>query len=170
VEQTTYLDPRHQVFLDVLCQMPEAEADSAETYWFFLQLARRALAAQEAFYDRYGLSEGKLVVLLLLRQAPSFRLTPSELAQAAGVARGTMTGLLAGLQRCGLVKRMEHPEDGRMSSIELTQAAFDLFEQMLPERFQQIGECMSSLTQEEQLHLRALLQKMERGLAAQGAS
>ncbi len=55
-------------------------------------------------------------------------------------------------------------------SIELTQAAFDLFEQMLPERWQQIVECMSSLTQEEQHHLRALLQKIERGLAAQGTS
>jgi MarR family transcriptional regulator, negative regulator of the multidrug operon emrRAB len=170
MERTTHLDPRHQVFLDAIHQMPGAETDSAETYWLFLQLARKALANQQAFYDRYELSEGKLVVLLLLRQAPHFRLTPSALAQAAGVTRGTMTGLLAGLQRCGLVKRTEHPEDGRMLSIELTQAAFDRFEQMLPERFQQIVECMSSLTQEEQHQLRALLQKIERGLAAQGTS
>jgi DNA-binding MarR family transcriptional regulator len=167
MEDTARLLPRHQVLLDFLHQMPQRETDSAHTYWFFLQMARHALATQQAFYDRYGLSEGKLVVLLLLRQAPHARLTPSALAQAAGVKRGTMTGLLSGLQRSGLVERTQHPEDGRMLSIELTQAAFDLFEQVLPERFHQIGEWMSSLTQHEQHQLCALLEKMERGLAAQ---
>jgi len=88
-------------------------------------------------------------VLLLLRQAPHYRLTPSALAEAAGVTRGTITGLLAGLERSGLVKRTEHPEDGRMFSIELTQQALDLFEQILPERFNHIGEFMSSLTEED---------------------
>ena len=67
-----------------------------------------------------------------------------------------------------MVKRMQDPEDGRMVSIELTKGAFDLFEQVFPERFHQIGACMSSLTQEEQHQLRAFLEKMECGLAAQG--
>jgi DNA-binding MarR family transcriptional regulator len=150
--------------------MSELDPTSAETYWFFLQMARQALAAQQAFYDRYGLSEGKLVVLLLLRQAPHYRLTPSALAEAAGVKRGTITGLLSGLERSGLVKRTQHPEDGRMLSIELTEAALDLFEQILPDRFHQIGECMSSLSPEEQHQLRAFLEKMERGLAALSTS
>ena len=51
-----------------------------------------------------------------------------------------------------------------MLSIELTKPALDLFEQMLPERFKHIGEFMSSLTEDEQLQLRALLEKMTRGL------
>ena len=105
-------------------------------------------------------------MLLLLRQAPHYRLTPSALAEAAGVTRGTITGLLAGLERSGLVKRTEHPEDGRMFSIELTEQAFDLLERILPERVQHIEALMSSLSKEEQHQLRALLEKMERGLPA----
>ena len=81
-----------------------------------------------------------------------------------------MTGLLAGLERSGLVKRDEHPEDGRMFSIELTEAALDLFERILPERINTIMQFMSSLTEEEQHQLRAFLQKMERGLPALSAS
>ncbi len=98
-------------------------------------------------------------MLLLLRQAPHYRLTPSALAEAAGVTRGTITGLLAGLERSGLVKRTEHPEDGRMFSIELTQQALDLFEQILPERFNHIGECISSLTEEDSTNCVPYLRK-----------
>ena len=170
MERTLRLLPRQQIFFDLACHMPEVNTTSVGTYLLFSWVAREVFAAQQAFYDRFELSEGKLVVLLLLHQAPHYRLTPSALAEAAGVTRGTMTGLLAGLERSGLVKRTEHPEDGRMFSIELTQSALDLFEQMLPQRFEHIEEFMSSLTEEEQHQLRALLEKMTRGLPALGTS
>jgi DNA-binding MarR family transcriptional regulator len=170
MERTLRLSPRHQLLLDLARQVPEANIAAVETYLYFSRVASDLFANQQAFYDRYGLSDGKLVVLMLLRQAPHHRLTPSALAEAAGVTRGTMTGLLTGLERSGLVKRDEHPEDGRMFSIELTQQAFDLFEQILPERINRIMEFMSSLTEEEQHQLRVLLERMEPRLPALSAS
>ncbi len=170
MESTYRLPPRHQIFFDLACQMPEVNTTSVETYLLFSFVAREVFDLQQAFYDRFELSEGKFVVLLLLRKAPHYRLTPSALAEAAGVTRGTITGLLVGLERSGLVKRSEHPEDGRMFSIELTRQALDLFEQVLPERFSHIEEFMSSLTEEEQHQLRALLEKMNRGLPALSTS
>jgi DNA-binding MarR family transcriptional regulator len=171
MERTLRLSPRHQLFLDLAYQqVPEADIATVETYLYFLRVASDIFANQQAFFGRYELSEGKLVVLQLLRQAPHYRLTPSALAKAAGVTRGTMTGLLIGLERSGLVKRDEHPEDGRMFSIELTEAALDLFERILPERINRTMEFMSSLTKEEQHQLRAFLEKMERSLPALSAS
>jgi len=170
MERTLRLSPRQQLFLDLVRQAPEADIAAIETYFYFTRVASDLFANQQAFFGRYELSEGKLVVLQLLRQAPHYRLTPSALAEAAGVTRGTMTGLLAGLERSGLVKRDEHPEDGRMFSIELTEAALNLFERILPERINTIMQFMSSLTEEEQHQLRAFLQKMERGLPALSAS
>src|SRR3989440_793001 len=164
MERTLRLLPRQQVLFDLAPHIPEVDTTSVGTYLLFTWVAHEVFAAQQAFFDRFDLSEGKLVVLLLLRQAAHYRLTPSALAEAAGVTRGTITGLLAGLEGSGLVKRMEHPEDRRMFSIELTQKAIDLFEQVLPERFKHIGEFMSSLSEEEQQQLRALLEKMTRGL------
>ncbi len=166
MERTLRLLPRHQVFFDLASQMPEVDSTSVETYLLFLRVAGDAFAAQQAFFSRFDLSEGKLVVLLLLRQAPHYRLTPSALAQAAGVTRGTITGLLAGLERSGLVKRTEHPEDGRMFTIELTQQALALFEQILPERIHRIKEFMASLTEEERHQLIVLLEKMAHHLPA----
>ena len=170
MERTLRLLPRQQLFLDLVRQVPAADIAAVETYLYFARVASDIFANQQAFFGRYELSEGKLVVLQLLRQAPHYRLTPSALAEAAGVTRGTMTGLLAGLERSGLVRRDEHPEDRRMLSIELTEAALDLFERILPERINRIVEFMSSLTEEEQHHLRVLLEKMEHGLPALSAS
>jgi len=169
MERTLRLSPRQQLFLDLVRQVPEADIAAVETYLYFTRVASDLFANQQAFFGRYELSEGKLIVLQLLRQAPHYRLTPSALAEAAGVTRGTMTGLLAGLERSGLVKRDEHPEDRRMLSIELTEAALDLFERILPERINRIMEFMSPLTLEEQHQLRAFLEKMERGLPALSA-
>jgi|SRR6266446_650875 len=166
MERTFRLASRQQLFLDLVSQISEADTDSIETYLYFLWVAGDIFAQQQAFFGRYDLSEGKLVVLQLLHQAPQSRLTPTALAEAANVTRGTMTGLLAGLERSGLVKRTQHPEDGRMFSIELTEQAFDLLERILPERVQHIEALMSSLSKEEQHQLRALLEKMERGLPA----
>jgi DNA-binding MarR family transcriptional regulator len=166
MESTPRLSTRHQLFLDLVRQIPEADNATVETYFYFLRVTNDIFANQQAFLGRYELSEGKFVVLQLLRQAPHYRMTPSALAEAADVTRGTMTGLLAGLERSGLVKREEHPEDGRMFSIELTEQSLELFERILPERINRIMEFLSSLTEEEQHQLRALLEKMEHGLPA----
>lgn len=170
MERTLSLSPRHRLFLDLARQVPEADITSVETYLYFSRVASDIFANQQAFFGRYELSEGKLVVLLLLHQDPHYRLTPSALAEAAGVTRGTITGLLTGLERSGLVKREDHPEDGRMFTIELTKRALDLFAQMLPERISRIMEFMSSLTKEEQHQLLGLLEKMNSGLPALSAS
>src|ERR1700692_45214 len=144
MEGTPRFSPRNQVFFDLARQMAEVDTTSVGTYLLFLRVARDAFAAQQAFYDRFELSEGKLVVLLLLHQAPHYRLTPSALAEAAGVTRGTITGLLAGLERSGLVKRNDHPDDGRMVTIELTQEGLDLLEQILPKRLRRMEQFLSS--------------------------
>jgi DNA-binding MarR family transcriptional regulator len=143
MEHTFRLASRQQLFLDLVSQISEADTDSIETYLYFLWVAGDIFAQQQAFFGRYDLSEGKLVVLQLLHQAPQSRLTPTALAEAANVTRGTMTGLLAGLERSGLVKRTQHPEDGRMFSIEPTEQAFDLLERILPESVQHIEALMS---------------------------
>src|SRR5256714_13093331 len=96
-ERTFRLLPRQQVFFDLARQMPEVDTTSVGTYLLLLWVARDVFATQQAFYDRFELSEGKIVVLLLLRQAPHYRLPPSELAEAPEGLRGTLTGLWAGL-------------------------------------------------------------------------
>jgi DNA-binding MarR family transcriptional regulator len=166
MESTLSLLSRYQAFLDFARQMPDVDTAAVETYMLFFRVASDISAAQQAFYERFGLSEGKHIVLLHLCQAPHYRMTPSALAEAARVTRGTITGLLTGLERSGLVKRNDHPDDGRMVTIELTQKGLDLLEQILPERLRRMEQFLSSLSKEEQHQLRTLLEKMHSNLDA----
>ncbi len=166
MEQQPDLAIRYRLFLDLARQVPGAEPAAIETYLQFGRVARARVASQETFLARFGLSEGKLVVLQLLHQAPRERRTPSALAGAAGVTRGTMTGLLAGLERAGLVTRAVHPDDARMFTIELTAPARDLLERVLPERVARIMAFMAALTPDEQCQLRGLLAKLEGAMSA----
>jgi len=80
----------------------------------------------------HGLSESKFVLLFLLHSEPN-GLPPHELAHRAGVTRATITGLLDGLERDGLVTRNPDSVDRRKLIIALTEAgkvlAGDLFEE-----------------------------------------
>ena len=85
MERTFRLASRQQLFLDLVSQISEADTDSIEAYLYFLWVAGDIFAQQQAFFGRYDLSEGKLVVLQLLHQAPQSRLTPTALAEAANL-------------------------------------------------------------------------------------
>ncbi len=67
----------------------------------------------------HGLSEGRFIVLFLLHGAGG-TLPPHELAERAGVTRATISGLIDGLQREGLLQRRSDAEDGRRLQIVLT--------------------------------------------------
>jgi DNA-binding MarR family transcriptional regulator len=61
-----------------------------------------------------------------LAQAPGRRLRPVELARAVVLTRSGITRLVQGLERGGLVERVECPEDARGFLVALTPAGLDL--------------------------------------------
>ena len=152
-------ESRYRLLLDEFRTVsPTSDTALLELYLLFLQVAEEGFQDRQTFFDRYALSEGKLVLLMILRT--SGQLTPSELAEAAGVTAGTITGLLAGLERAGLVSRAPHPEDGRKATITVTPAALELCEQLLKARARHIEMLLSTFTFQEQQQLRTLLTKL----------
>jgi DNA-binding MarR family transcriptional regulator len=55
-----------------------------------------------------------------------------ELAHECGLAKGTLSGMLATLERSHLVLRSRHPEDGRRVVVSLTGSGLDLIEEVFP--------------------------------------
>src|SRR5512146_625485 len=144
------LDPRYQNLRAAFQQAVKREnIEQVNTYLLFLLISRKLLAEEQALFDRYHLSEGKLSVLLLLKNTPGNQLTPSEIAEATQVTRGTMTGLLAGLERDGYVLRRDDPRDGRRCSIQLAARSAAVLDQLLLERFQHIRALFSCFSQTE---------------------
>jgi DNA-binding MarR family transcriptional regulator len=156
------LDPRYQNLVAAFRQAVKREnMEQVQTYLLILLISRKLLAEEQALFDRYNLSEGKLSVLLLLKNAPQNQLTPSEIAEATKVTRGTMTGLLAGLERDGYVVRREYPSDGRRFTIQLTEQSLGVIEQLLLERFHHIEKLFACFTPSELDEQRTIIEKLD---------
>ena len=107
---------------------------------------------------RHGLSEGKFVLLSLLRDVPD-GLSPHELAERAGVTRGTITGLLDGLERDGFLARHADRLDRRKLLVRLSAKGEGAAATLVDEHAQWIGSLFADFTPEEMRLLSALLEK-----------
>ena len=158
--------PDYQTLLHLAKYYPELDITSVQTCLAFLNATADVYQAFDAHFARYGLSMGKFTILMQLLQAGEQGLTPSECAERAGVTRGTITGLLDGLERDGLVKRQPHPADRRMLTIQLTPKGKQLLEQMLPDHFCRTTNLMTNLSDAEKKTLIELLAKLRAGTPA----
>ncbi|SFB55438.1 DNA-binding transcriptional regulator, MarR family [Janthinobacterium sp. 344] len=107
---------------------------------------------------RHGLSEGKFVVLFLLRGEQT-GLPPHALAERAGVTRGTITGLLDGLERDGFLARHADPLDRRKLLVRLSAKGEAIAATLVDEHAQWIASLFADFTADEMHCLSALLEK-----------
>lgn len=84
-------------------------------------LGKKLHAAMQRWADRFGLSEGRFQVLVRLHHQPSGRFTMGELAEMLDITPRTVTGLVDNLERDGLVKRVDDPDDRRSVYAEITE-------------------------------------------------
>jgi DNA-binding MarR family transcriptional regulator len=118
----------------------------------------------------HNLSQGGFgVLMLLLKSTDAGELpcgcnpgphTPAELAEAAGVTRATMTGLIDTLERDGLVRRVPDPDDRRRMSVRLTAKAGKFLDRFLPSHFQLTASLMQPLSESERKTMVSLLNKL----------
>lgn len=155
-----------QTILDFAKRYPELDIAAVETCLTFLHTTADVYQAIDAHFARYSLSKGKFTLLMQLFQADEKGLTPSECAERAGVTKATITGLLDGLERDGLVKRFPDSEDRRMLRLQLTEQGRDLLSRMLPDHFCRTTNLMANLTDSEKKTLIKLLNKVRAGTSA----
>ena len=155
--------PRYECILEAAQQFPDLDPSACEAYMHLLRAADEVFHAREAYLAGHSLSQGRFNVLVLLldktRNRPSPR-TPAELADSAGVARATMTGLVDTLERDGLVSREPDPADRRMMSVHLTARGHEVLQAVLPGHFQRMAALLSPLGESERKTLVRLLNKI----------
>jgi DNA-binding MarR family transcriptional regulator len=76
--------------------------------------------------------------------------TMSALAEAEQVRRPTITRLIDGLERRGLVRRVTHPEDGRVQLVEATAAGKRLLQQGRARRVERLMQGIAHLPAQDQ--------------------
>lgn len=171
--------PRYECLLEAAREFPELDPSAAEAYLHLLRTADDVFALSEARLTAHGISHGRFGVLMLLwrsseprtgdvpfTQGPCGPRTPAELAEAAGVTRATMTGLIDTLERDGYVVREPDPSDRRMLLVRLTKKAENFLKRFLPVHFRGASEVMGALSESERKTLVRLLGKIQQQVAA----
>ncbi|MBV9274816.1 MAG: MarR family transcriptional regulator [Verrucomicrobia bacterium] len=161
--------PKYEVFLEDSKRFPELDASAC---YVFLQLLRTGddlLAMDELILSSLGTRHGRFVLLMLLHKHGPGEMTPAELAEKTGVTRATISGLLDGLAKDGLVERRPDPQDRRITRLFLTEAGDQLLERVRPTYCEWFTSVIAPLTEDERKQLVFILQKLQRRLAELGA-
>lgn len=135
-----------------------------------LQLLRVADELVRAFeihaQGRFGLSRGRLGVLLWLERNDAAGLRPADLAERLRVSRAAITALLDGLEAEGLVARRPDPRDRRARRVVLTRAGRARAREIAPVHLARLAAVARALDGDERSRLLELLEKLRSGLRA----
>ena len=167
--------PRYECLLEGAKVFPELDPSACEAYLHLLRAGDEVFSVVERNLTEHNISQGRFSVLMLLwnsshRRAgavdlvnpcrPASPRTPAELADALGVTRATMTGLIDTLERDGLVRREPDPDDRRMMSVLLAPKAESFMAELLPAHFSIMARLMAPLSEVERKTLVSLLTKI----------
>lgn len=145
---------------------PQADVTAISSFLHLLRVATDLSIALDNCLNQYGLLQGRWWVLILLMREDNKTSTPSTLAVQAGVSRATMTGLVDGLEQNGLVERVFAQDDRRSIQIRLTATGQAKLDQVMPDYYQRLRECMQGLDEASRLQLNAILTTINAGIPA----
>lgn len=126
------------------------------------RLARISLRWTEERFQPLGLSTGQIPVLYLLSDGAA--LTQKELARLVRIEQPTMAQLLSRMERDGLIRRADNPEDKRSSLISLTPLALKKLPLATEVLSEGNKEALNGLTDREIATLSKLLLRVIRNL------
>lgn len=146
-----------QILKQLSTWIPDFDAESVLTSLAILDFAHQVMGVMDAHFARYELSQGRFTVLMYLYHFPRAEWTPASLADAAGVRRATMTGLLQKLERDGWIGRAPDASDGRRSLVDLTESGKSRFKAILPDHFARFASALNDVDAGEHSAVRSTL-------------
>src|SRR6476619_5161809 len=124
-------------------------------------LARR----QEEVFDRFSLSRGEVGALSALRiSGPPYRLSPTRLAKGLMLSSAGITSRIDRLERRGLVRRLDDPDDRRGVIIELTDEGLGAVDSAVAALTVSDRQLLARLEPDESAQLESILRKLLGGL------
>jgi DNA-binding MarR family transcriptional regulator len=111
--------------------------------------------------DVYDLSQGEWRLMTHLRSTgPPYRGKPGKLASYLGLSSGAMTNRLDNMERRGLLRRLDDPDDRRGVIVELTENGKDVWEECVGVLAQKESIVASALDEAEKQRLNLLLRRL----------
>ena len=144
---------------------PELKNETVEASLALIRTAANLSKAFERYIiSTFSMTESRFDVLMLLYCEPQYNLDLSVLSERAEKTKPTIKRFIDGLEKQGLVKRVENINDIRKQLVQLTPEGLNLMEQMLPSYYQVTNYFMSGLSGEQQVQLTELLNQLKKYL------
>ncbi|WP_460599215.1 MarR family winged helix-turn-helix transcriptional regulator [Flexivirga lutea] len=141
----------------------DGEVEAAMTRMqFLLRLKARRDAAAFAGHDLTMEDYGTLHELMV--QPYPTEATPTQLAEAVGVTKASMTGRLDRLERSGLITRETDSKNRRRVLVRPTRAGREAWDRYVHAGMRREQEILGALSDREMVQLNALLRKAVRAL------
>lgn len=115
----------------------------------------------EKFLSKHNLSQGRFIALIVMNRDPDAPISPTVLAEKMGVTKSTVSGLLDGLVKDGLVERNLVENDRRRNTVMLTSRGSQVLDKLLPEYYIMSSKVMSGLDSHQKSALISLLTRVE---------
>lgn len=156
--------PTGKILKDRPSDFPNIDRQAVQTCMDFMRVAKKAMATFYDHFASYGISPGKYSVLMEFAALPvGSVLSPSDIADRIGVTRPTITGLIDGMVRQGLIERNSDGNDRRKVTVTLTSQGVGFIRELMPIQFERMASISSELTSGEQNELCRLLSGIEAG-------
>ncbi|WP_455539683.1 MarR family winged helix-turn-helix transcriptional regulator [Terrisporobacter sp.] len=156
--------PKRELLNEYSKKFPEINVYAVESCIALLRTASDISQKLDEYFSKYGISEGKFTVLMMLYKNSEHKLSPLALSKQAEVTKSTMTGLLSGLENQGFIEKIPNPSDQRSYLVYLTSKGIDMLEDILPIHYATINALMSGLENEQLKQLNSLLNLLSKNL------
>lgn len=156
--------PSNEILEKFAARYPIADVSAISSFLYLLRVATDLSLALDACLIKHGLLQGRWWVLILLMREDAKISSPSLLAEKAGVSRATMTGLLDGLVRDGLVERVFDAHDRRSVLISLTEQGQAKLDEVMPDYYARLRACMAEVDEASREQLERTLDLINHGL------
>jgi DNA-binding MarR family transcriptional regulator len=118
----------------------------------------------ETYAARFGIAIPEWRVIAVLGRHPG--LSANGVAERTAMDKVAVSRTLARLLERGVVQRDTHGDDRRRSVLELSEAGYGIFDEVVPLALGRERALLSHFSEEDRRQLDVLLSKLDRGLQA----
>jgi DNA-binding MarR family transcriptional regulator len=142
-------------------ELPHLDLETEGIVERIYKLERHIDATMRETLDDFELSYGEYKLVMHLRYGgPPYRGKPGKLAKWLGLSTGAMTNRLDNMERRGLIRRLDDPDDRRGVIIELTSDGKDLWDRAVGVQAEKESIVANALDADERRQLNELLRRL----------
>ncbi|PKM89949.1 MAG: MarR family transcriptional regulator [Firmicutes bacterium HGW-Firmicutes-10] len=156
--------PKREILNDYSSRFLDINISAVESCIALLKTATDISKILDGNFSKYSISEGKFTILMLLYRQSDHQLTPISLSKMAEVTKGTITGLISGLENQGFIEKIPNPSDQRGYLVHLSSKGLCFLEEILPVHYTLIAKLMTGLEEGQLKDLTTLLNFLSKHL------